>query len=703
MKKCIKYILFCLVLLIGFPIISFAASFKTGISDIVNNMPNTSFERLDLFNSRCQAYYSYGLGGKPAYQLSGVIDNGYEVDIDLTIHLFLYDADENVLGELTKDIQIQEKNTNNFSFLVSAASHYDFDFNLIAKYSYELEVKTDVEREESVVNSEYYFNDFNVDIKVSKDNIYSIEEKFDVVFKKHITAIKKEIPIRYIYKRDLNTVNKRSITSNIKIGDNYTEELVKGKNVLTIGEVDVDNTTKHYDIKYDYNVGKDTINKNDEFMYYINNTWNCKIDGASFKITLPKETNDIKVVLIDKDGYEIEDNFNYEINGNVITGSIDMMMEDDNLYGIKIILPDKYFMDATNNLNSISVISLIVPLICIVLAILVYYLLNNIKNIKNTSLYPYKNLNSIEFSYLYNGRIKESDIGTLLFNLCNDGYIDVVKNKDSYTIVKKKDYKNSNNLEKAFMDDMFKYTDQVDREQLQVAMRNMKERIVVRQDTKKNRKKLFTNDLFNFKLIFWLLVIVIFVLITINTLTDYQMTYLWVNLIVSGVGYGLLLRATVSRNNIMEKIIIALVSIVLIISPIIFTCLEAFKLNPLNIVVYIIGIICMIIIAIIANGLPNRTAYGRKVLNIIRSYKEYLLNVDMEVINDEIVNNRYYFYTIIPYALVLGIGDKWYNKFEKVELVKPSWYIDDAKKFDREKFYEVVREIYSDMFFAYKK
>ena len=111
----------------------------------------------------------------------------------------------------------------------------------------------------------------------------------------------------------------------------------------------------------------------------------------------------------------------------------------------------------------------------------------------------------------------------------------------------------------------------------------------------------------------------------------------------------------------------------------------------------------MIIIAIIANGLPNRTAYGRKVLNIIRSYKEYLLNVDMEVINEEIVNNRYYFYTIIPYALVLGIGDKWYNKFEKVELVKPSWYIDDAKKFDREKFYEVVREIYSDMFFAYKK
>lgn len=58
---------------------------------------------------------------------------------------------------------------------------------------------------------------------------------------------------------------------------------------------------------------------------------------------------------------------------------------------------------------------------------------------------------------------------------------------------------------------------------------------------------------------------------------------------------------------------------------------------------------------------------------------------------------------MIPYVYVLGIVDKRYDRFSNVELIKPTWYLDDTKKFDRELFYDTVREIYSDMYLAIKK
>lgn len=703
MKKSLSYILLTLILIIGFPIISFALSYNTEIIGIEENMPNTSFGKINLNNNTILGYKAYGLSDKPAYQLSGTINNSFDVDIDYELHLILYDGADNYLGEIVNNEQLKANNKKRYNILVASTANLGFDFKMIQKYKLSINILTDVERGESVVNDDYYFSNYNVVVNVSSDNIYSINESFVANFKKYVNPIKKDIPTRYIYNRDLSSINKKAIISNMVVGDYYTDLLVKGNREYTIGEANSNENVKEYNIKYDYNVGKDTINKNDEFMYWLNNTWNEKIDGINFEINLPKEVDDLNVILIDQNGYEVDDDFTYDIEGTKITGCLDKMVSGDSVYGIKIVLPDNYFVGASNNISVITIVSLIVPLVSILISILIWYLLTNTKTVKNTSMYPYKRLNSLNISYLYNGKVKERDIGTILFNLCNDGYIEIVKNKESYMIVKKDNYKKNNEIEKIFMNELFKYTDQVDREQLGVAMRNMKDRITIRQDTKQNRKKLFVNELFSVKVIFWLLIIAIFVTITINSLYDYQLNYLWINLLVSGVGYILLLKAVPSRTNFMEKIIISLISLVLIASAAVFTSVDALRLNSFNLIIYIIGIICMIIIAYVSNLLPNRTSYGRKILNTIKSYKNYLLTVSEDRLKEEMINNKNYFYDIIPYALVLGIIDKWYNRFTNIELVKPNWYLSDEKTFDKDKFFSTVKEIYSDMYFSFKR
>ena len=702
MKKILSYIIFCLLVLIVFPICSFAMTYDTEMYAIDTAIPNQIYNKILLKNVGITAYTRFGLSGKPAYHLGGEISNEYQSDIEYNVHIKFYDADGNYLGDVTKPYELLGNNKKTFDFVVSKGDNLGFDFDLIFHYSIAIELLTDIDRSESLVNETYYINNYNITINVNENNIYDIEETFDASFKKHVTEIKKSIPIRLIYKSDLDRVNKRTILSNVDMNHDYTSSLVKGNNVYSIGRLDMDTNTRSYNIKYSYNVGKDTLNDKDEVVYYLNNEYEGKIDGVNFKIILPKET-DVKVSLIDQDGYEVDENFTYEIEGNVITGNFDKLISNNTLYAVRVELPNKYFVKTSSNINMFSVLTLFVSLILIVISIIIWSLYTSKKNIKIDSLYPYKNINSIEFSYLYNGKIKDSDIGTLLFKLCNDGYVEIIKTKQEYMIVKKREYVGSNGLEKVFMDELFKNNDQVDRKQLNLIMKTIKERIIAKQDTKSNRKKLFVNELFSVKVVFWLFIIIIFALITINSLMEYQMSSLWINLIITGLGFGLVLKGTTSRSVIIEKIIIALVGVVLIISPIIFTCLEAFTLNMLNIMVYVIGLISMIIITFISNELPSRTRYGRKILNTLRSYKDYLLQCDMSIIDEEMINNRYYFYNMIPYVYVLGIVDKWYDRFSNVELTKPTWYLDDNKKFDRELFYDTVREIYSDMYLAMKK
>ncbi len=37
-------------------------------------------------------------------------------------------------------------------------------------------------------------------------------------------------------------------------------------------------------------------------------------------------------------------------------------------------------------------------------------------------------------------------------------------------------------------------------------------------------------------------------------------------------------------------------------------------------------------------------------------------------------DNPKYFYNILPFAYVLGVSDKWVNKFENIAIEPPEWY-----------------------------
>jgi hypothetical protein len=196
------------------------------------------------------------------------------------------------------------------------------------------------------------------------------------------------------------------------------------------------------------------------------------------------------------------------------------------------------------------------------------------------------------------------------------------------------------------------------------------------------------------------MVSIIFIINTINVIINYQPSVIWINILSSGIGYIILFSTMRSSRNKIEKIIFFLVSFIFIVTPIVLSSYQAFLDDNINMFIYVISLVCMVLIVIIVSMMSNRTRYGRYMYKKINGYKKYLLGVTEEDIDKELENNKNLFYDILPYTYVLGISDKWFDKFKFNKMREPAWY--DTSKFDLKVFNKDIKNIYSDLFIALK-
>ena len=84
----------------------------------------------------------------------------------------------------------------------------------------------------------------------------------------------------------------------------------------------------------------------------------------------------------------------------------------------------------------------------------------------------------------------------------------------------------------------------------------------------------------------------------------------------------------------------------------------------------IVGII-LIYISVNAN---KRTAFGDKMLTKLLGFKQFITHAEKDRINQLVYDNPGYFYKVLPYAMILGVTDKWAKQFEHIALSQPPWY-----------------------------
>ena len=424
----------------------------------------------------------------------------------------------------------------------------------------------------------------------------------------------------------------------------------------------------------------------------------AKTDGVSFEIHFPKEISYDDIYFFDQDGIRLE-NVICNKDGNVISGRIEGTIEPGNGVYIYVLLPNNYFTKTKSTIGYYTKLSIILPIIFLFITLGIWYLYkkgNKPKEFKNFIFN--KNLNSMEVGYLYHGKVRDHDIASLFVYMANEGYIKIEKNGRNYKLIKLREYGDMDRTLKIFMKELFYDNDEVTRQDLRSTLIDVSNKMSAKLSDDKRRKRIHIYPVLNYRLFFYIMTLVIFVVNTINIIIDYQPSVILFNVIFGGIGYILLILGLRNNNKKIEKILYSLLSLIFIISPIIVTSYKAFLSDTINLIIYFISYVCMIIIGIIANTLSDRSRYGKNMYRKISGYKNYLLNCDNDI-DKELESNSSLFYDVLPYTFVLGISDKWFSKFENKNVLVPTWYDGET---DFKKIYSDLKNIYSDIFIALK-
>lgn len=562
-------------------------------------------------------------------------------------------------------------------------------------------------------NLEYTLNSYDINIIVNENNTLNITEKIGAYFnvKKH--GIFRKIPLKNeVIRLDGTTSRNRAKISDIKVSDNYSLSTESGYKVIKIGD---DNHTltgqKKYEISYLYNLGKDTGKEYDELYFnLIGNEWDTIISNITFTIAMPKEFDSSKLGFSSgASGSTNSSKITYNVNGNIITGKYNGTLGSGEALTVRLELPEGYFVGASLNIDLMSILAIILPLLFVFITYLLWNKFGKDEQVVETvEFYPPQGFNSAEVGFLYKGNAESSDVISLLIYLANKGYIKIIETEEKssfsaskdFKIVKQREYDGNNPNEALFLKGLFSsktslssmVDDYMENPQsvfetstnsaiTEVTAKDLYDSfyIVLREiitniDSEKNKEKIFEKSSLNKGALVIVMMIATFLLITIKPVIELDSDMLLFAIFLHGVGFSMLLEMLFNKTPILAKIFGLIWGLGFVGMLWAFMVLPALLVEPIYLIAYIIGLGCILTMALLFKAMPKRTKYGNEMLGKIKGFKKFLETAEKQKLEAMVMENPTYFYDILPFAYVLDVSDKWIKKFEVISLQAPNWY-----------------------------
>ena len=81
------------------------------------------------------------------------------------------------------------------------------------------------------------------------------------------------------------------------------------------------------------------------------------------------------------------------------------------------------------------------------------------------------------------------------------------------------------------------------------------------------------------------------------------------------------------------------------------------------------------IITFFAVNTRKRSEYGKKSVEAVLGYRDFIDKVEIEKLKRMIDDDPEFYYHVLSYAIVLGLEKKWAKKFDGITLEPPQWYM----------------------------
>lgn len=661
------------------------------------------------------------------YGITGTLTNNSSTPKRVEVTINYYDNTYNLKKTNTKTKNISANSTITYTHMFDLESEVTADY--VSEFAYYEVVMTTENTtgntqsnkkpsEESTNYSRGYVIDaYDVNIKVNIDNTFDITETITAYFFESRHGIYRKIPKKNRVTRldGTKTSNTARIT-NISVDNEYTSYTENSNLVLQIGNADKTITgPQTYVIKYTYNIGNDKMSNYDELYFNIIGTeWDTVIGNITFTIDMPKEFDTSKLGFSSGSyGSTVNHNVEYTIVGNKITGSYNGTLGVASGLTVRCELEEGYFEKQEIKIETIHIIFMIIPILLALVSVWLWSKYGKDDPVVETvEFYPPAGLNSLEVGFLYKGLADNQDVTSLLIYLANKGYIKIIETeeaglfgtKKSFKITKLKEYDGNNINELTFLkglfaprpkiSSLFKNDPSALTSLMEVTETDLYNSFYVTMNQisrningKENMNKIFEKTSTGKTGFVGLMIIAIYLIITIPPLVvNGESDLIFPALLFPGFGFTFMFSSvfgkptTVYVNGKTTRSKATNIIFGLLFGgmfggiPWAAMVLPSLLMEPMYLLIYIIGLISIAVITVALTYLPKRTPYGNEMLGKIGGFKTYLETAEKTRLEAMVMQNPTYFYDILPYAYVLGVSDTWVKKFGSIAIQAPTWY-----------------------------
>ena len=527
----------------------------------------------------------------------------------------------------------------------------------------------------------FYIGNYDIVLNVGFDNSYKINEKIDTFFTNSSHGIFRTIPmVNYVKQASGKNYKTKAKISDVYVSEQYSASYENNNYKIKIGSPDKLITGKHsYNISYKYLLQSP---ENELYFNIIGNDWNTQINKVHFKINMPKDfpydnvgfsVGEYGII-----GYSNGLTYTINKNTNTIEGYTTKQLNPNEAITVRIELPKGYFnkkIDLTK-----PTCAFLITIFLVISFVYWFIFGKDEKTIPVVNFYPPENMNSARVGLIYSESANTKQIVSLIIYLADKGYINIKDDEIDIELEKIKDYDGKDMEVQSLMDALFKTSTKITISELEVSKSFYIDCQKIIDYLDKKKKEIYEKDsiskstkipviLSNIGLI----VILFLILTDFNFNTDNSRTLIALS-IFPIVNIFILTRNLKKESPFEKKLFFILFSSLHGGIPLLFMIglsLEAIfdnlSLSIYSIISVIIGFICLI-------HLPKKNKTTLKNLGHILGFRKFLETAEANRIKKLVEDNPQYCFNMLPYAYVLGVSDKWIEKFENILKGAPDWY-----------------------------
>ena len=557
----------------------------------------------------------------------------------------------------------------------------------------------------ALADEAYVIKDYDVHIIVSQDNVLDVVERLTVDFSmdrhgifyyRQFRGVKQnvvdgeivDVPFWYNIK-DIDVVGQKFEKSTyVYDADRYIELKIGDANKYVSGE-------QEYIITYKSEISDDGFEEFDEFYQDILYCeYGDTIENASFIIEFPKNIDENKVYAYLGEYFgDGSESVYIEADGDTIRGYTLRPMQGGEVLTVRAELEQGYFTGNKDPYAIWMIVLVGVSGACVLIAFLLWVAFGNDKKVFPTvEFYPPDDMTPAEAGYIIDGTTDDKDVISLLIYWADKGCLEIIEHsKDDIDLRRLKELPdNARRFEKNLFAALFVKGDTVSISSLKYTfypkMLAAKTGVTNFFESS-DKRRVFTKKSKKARGLMGLLTMLpialgMFMFVYFSTAEFWTAAFVVAATCAAiSIPVFMLVRLlerwrSTERGKKIAKLIFSfiLLGVVFLIyiigMPIIFDTIK----QEFSILVTQVSAVSTLLMMWLTAIMRKRTDQGSSWYGKLLGFKEFIEKAEKDRILRLVEENPSYFYSVLPYAYVLGVTNKWAKKFEDINVEQPGWY-----------------------------